>query len=121
MVYLVSFFKLVFEIVDVIHYFTNKAVKVNNGLNILRVLATLGTGFDCAAKKEIETVLGIGVPASRIIFAHPAKPDVQLEYSRDQGVDTLVFDSAHELHKIKKIAPNAKLAYIDLYRMYSKK
>jgi hypothetical protein len=49
------------------------AVKCNDDPAIVRLLASLGAGFDCASKGEMAMVLGCGVPASDIIFAHPAK------------------------------------------------
>lgn len=75
---------------------------------MLRVLAALGTGFDCASKHEIESVLDVGVSGDRIIFANPAKPARHLKYATSNGVNTMTFDNALELHKIKAIAPNAK-------------
>ena len=41
---------------------------------MLAMLAAQGTGFDCASAAEIDLVMGLGVPASRIIYAHPCKP-----------------------------------------------
>jgi len=49
------------------------AVKSNPDINIVRALAQLGCGFDCASKSEIEEVLSIGVSPDRIIFANPCK------------------------------------------------
>lgn len=75
---------------------------------MIRVLAALGTGFDCASKQEMEIVLGVGVPAARIVFAHPTKNAAHLEYAIENCVDTMSFDNEYELHKIKAIAPHAK-------------
>lgn len=83
-------------------------MKANDSVNVVRVLAALGTGFDCASKQEIAIVRGCGVPGSRIIFAHPTKPAHHVIYARANGVDTMTFDNAVELHKIKQMAPNAK-------------
>ncbi|KAK5016459.1 Ornithine decarboxylase, partial [Cryomyces antarcticus] len=44
------------------------AVKCNPDPQVLRLLAGLGTGFDCASKAEIEQVLNMGVDPSRIIY-----------------------------------------------------
>lgn len=49
------------------------AVKCNDDPRIVSVLAGLGAGFDCASKGEMAMVLGLGVPPSDVIFAHPAK------------------------------------------------
>lgn len=49
------------------------AVKSNPDIAIVRTLALLGAGFDCASKPELEEVLSIGVQPERIIFANPTK------------------------------------------------
>lgn len=85
-----------------------KAVKTDDSANVLGVLAALGAGFDCASKREIQSVLKTGVSGSRIILANPAKPTIYIEHARDNGVHQMSFDSAIELQKIKRIAPNAK-------------
>ena len=40
---------------------------------LLQTLVSLGTGFDCASKQEIVTILNLGVDPSRIIYANPCK------------------------------------------------
>lgn len=85
------------------------AVKCNDSLIVLEVLAALGVGFDCASKSEINKVLGIGVGTSRIIFANPAKPASHIRHAAAVGVDTLTVDNESELHKIKQLHPLAKV------------
>ena len=50
------------------------AVKCNPDRGMLAMLAAQGAGFDCASAAEIDLILGLGVPADRIIYAHPCKP-----------------------------------------------
>ena len=50
------------------------AVKCNPDRGMLAMLAALGSGFDCASAAEIDLVMGLGVPADRIVYAHPCKP-----------------------------------------------
>ncbi|KAL4708655.1 hypothetical protein ACJJTC_008181 [Scirpophaga incertulas] len=85
------------------------AVKCNDDKLLVRTLAALGTGFDCASKAEIELVTSIGVKPERIIFANPAKMASHIKYSSNVGVDTMTFDSETELMKIKQLMPHAKL------------
>ncbi|XP_012283835.1 ornithine decarboxylase [Orussus abietinus] len=85
------------------------AVKCNDTLTVLEVLASLGIGFDCASKSEINKVLGVGVDSSRIIFANPAKPASHIRHAAAVGVDTMTVDNESELHKIKKLHPAAKI------------
>lgn len=85
------------------------AVKCNDSLIVLEVLAALGTGFDCASKTEINKVLSLGVDPNRIIYANPAKLKSHIRYAASQGVDLMTFDNECELHKVKNFFPNARL------------
>ena len=86
------------------------AVKCNPDPYVLRLLAALGTGFDCASNNEISQVLGIGtVDPSRIIFANPCKAVSFIRNAAKSGVNMMTFDNADELYKIARTHPNAKL------------
>jgi len=85
------------------------AVKCNPDPAVLRLLAALGTGFDCASKTEIEQVLKLGIEPERIIYAQPCKTKSYLRYTVKQGVTQMTFDNTDELYKIKEIAPEAEL------------
>lgn len=62
------------------------AVKCNPDGAIMRCLAALGCGFDCASAKEMADVLAMGVPPRRIIFAAPCKRPTDLGYAVAAGV-----------------------------------
>lgn len=85
------------------------AVKCNPDPEVLRLLAALGTGFDCASKTEIEQVLKLGVKPSRIIYANPCKTKSYVRYARREEVKQMTFDSTDELHKIEALFPDAEL------------
>lgn len=85
------------------------AVKCNDNITVLEVLAALGTSFDCASKVEIAKVLSVGVSTDRIIFANPAKPASHVRYAASVGVATMTFDNESELYKIQNLYPNARL------------
>ena len=76
---------------------------------MLRLLAKLGTGFDCASKAEIDLVLSLGVPPTRIIYAQPCKTKSYLRHARKLGVTLMTFDNTDELYKIKECYPDAEL------------
>lgn len=76
---------------------------------VVRLLASLGLGFDCASKSEIQQVLNYGVDPSRIIYANPCKQASFIRYASQQQVAKMTFDNAEELHKIKKLYPKAEL------------
>jgi ornithine decarboxylase len=75
----------------------------------MRLLAELGTGFDCASKAEIEQVLGMGLHPDRIIYAQPCKTNSYVRFVRSVGVKRMTFDNADELHKVAKLYPEAEL------------
>lgn len=84
------------------------AIKCNTDHMLLKLLAFLGAGFDCASKNEIQKVLDLGVSPHRIIFANPCKQASFIKYAYKMGVDYMTFDNEYELYKIKEQHPNAK-------------
>lgn len=85
------------------------AVKCNPDPQVIRLLGELGTGFDCASKAEIEQVLKMDIEPDRIIYAQPCKTNSYVRYAASQGVKQMTFDNADELHKMKKLYPDAEL------------
>lgn len=86
------------------------AVKANPDPVVLRLLAALGTGFDCASMNEINMVAELDVnPATRVIFANPCKPTSFVKHAAKMGVDMTTFDNIDELYKIARVHPGAKL------------
>jgi ornithine decarboxylase len=87
------------------------AVKCNPDPLVLRLLASLGAGFDCASKDEIAKVLALTPSVSRrnIVFANPCKANQQIRYAQQADVKMMTFDNADELYKCKRHFPNAEL------------
>jgi len=54
-------------------------------------------------------MLGLGVTADQIIYAHPCKQVSSICYSQKVGVDLMTFDNETELRKIKRCFPSARL------------
>uniref|UniRef100_A0A672YKR1 ornithine decarboxylase n=1 Tax=Sphaeramia orbicularis TaxID=375764 RepID=A0A672YKR1_9TELE len=92
------------------------AVKCNSTPAVIRMLSTLGTGFDCASKGEIELVLSLGVTPEKIIFAHTTKPQSHIKYASTRGVDMMTFDCEEELLKISACHTRAK-SYCELFKL----
>lgn len=55
------------------------AVKCNNDPVVLAVLASLGCGFDCASRAEMQSVLDLGVAPDKIIYANPCKQNSHIK------------------------------------------
>lgn len=85
------------------------AMKCNNDPVILKMLAGLGVGFDCASKIEMQTMLGMGVPPSKIVYANPCKQASHIRFSEKHGIAMMTFDNEMELHKIKELYPASRL------------
>ncbi|XP_036176281.1 ornithine decarboxylase-like isoform X2 [Myotis myotis] len=83
------------------------AVKCNDSRTIVKTLAAIGTGFDCASKTEIQLVQSLGVPPERIIYANPCKQVSQIKYAASNGVQMMTFDSEVELMKVARAHPKA--------------
>lgn len=76
---------------------------------VLKLLASLGTGFDCASKAELQQVLDMGVDPQRIVYANPCKTASYVRYAAQQNVRMMTFDNSEELYKVKKFFPDAQL------------
>ncbi|PWN53034.1 ornithine decarboxylase [Violaceomyces palustris] len=85
------------------------AVKCNPDPYVLRLLAAMGTGFDCASNGEIQAVLNLGVSPSRIIYANPCKASSFVRHAAANNVGLTTFDNIDELYKMKKFHPTCKL------------
>ncbi|KAJ3159071.1 hypothetical protein HDU86_001970 [Geranomyces michiganensis] len=85
------------------------AVKCNPNNMVLKTLASLGTGFDCASKGEIQMALDQGVDPLKIIYANPCKQISHIRFAAAAGVRMMTFDNADELRKVKGAHPNAQM------------
>ena len=85
------------------------AIKCNPDPYVLRLLAALGTGFDCASIGEITRVLETGVDPARVIFANPCKAASFVRSPARAGVHTMTFDNTDELYKIARVHAGAQL------------
>ncbi|XP_037737918.1 antizyme inhibitor 2 isoform X1 [Chelonia mydas] len=85
------------------------AVKCNSSKGVVRTLAELGAGFDCASKTEIALVQSIGVPPDKIIYTNPCKQISQIKYAASHGVQLMAFDNEVELGKVARSHPHARM------------
>ena len=77
---------------------------------VSKTLYSLGCGFDCASKGELEEAINeIHADPSRIIFANPCKIPSHIAYMKEVGVKRTTFDCVDELEKIKNIYPECEV------------
>jgi diaminopimelate decarboxylase len=82
-----------------VHY----AVKANGNLELLRLLASLGAGFDVVSGGELVRVLRAGGDPEATVFAGVGKTVAELELAVGHGV-TVHVESADELEALQAVA-----------------
>lgn len=88
-----------------IHY----AMKASPAVEVIELLADLGSNFDCASVYELDRVLDCGVEASRISYGNTIKKAKDVKYAYDKGVRLYATDSEADLKNIAAMAPNSKV------------
>lgn len=88
-----------------IHY----AMKASPAVEVIDLLAKLGSNFDCASIYELDRVLDCGVEASRISYGNTIKKAKDVKYAYDQGVRLYATDSEADLKNIAKQAPGSNI------------
>lgn len=84
-------------------------VKCNSSPVVIEVLASLGLGFVCANKAEVNLVLEHGVPPENIILSGVCKQLAHIKHAVKNNVQLLVCENEAEMSKIARLHPNAKL------------
>ena len=85
------------------------AVKANPAPEILRLLASLGSSFDCASVAEIDMALVAGATPERISYGNTIKKERDVAAAFARGVRLYAVDSVEEVEKISRAAPAAKV------------
>ncbi|MDR3290135.1 MAG: diaminopimelate decarboxylase [Rickettsiales bacterium] len=88
-----------------IHY----AIKANDNLSILKLLAELGSGADTVSGNEVKKSIIAGFPANKIVFSGVSKSERELEYAIKQGVGQINIESYEEFLTIKRVVENIKI------------
>src|SRR3989442_10255572 len=83
------------------------AVKANSNINLLRLFAEWGTGFDIVSGGELFRVLRAGASAEKVIFAGVGKTADEIRYALDTNILFFNVESSAELELIHSIARDA--------------
>ena len=83
------------------------AVKANSNLAVIDVLGRLGAGFDIVSGGELERVLAVRVPASRVVFSGVGKGDAEMAAALEAGVGCFNIESTQELDRLAALAATA--------------
>lgn len=73
------------------------SVKANGNLALLKLFATLGSGFDIVSLGELRRARAAGSPADRLVFAGVGKRREEMEAALAEGILLFNVESAEEL------------------------
>jgi ornithine decarboxylase len=85
------------------------AVKANPDPAVLKLLAGLGSSFDCASVAEIDMALAAGATPDRISFGNTIKKERDVAAAYGRGVRLFAVDCVEEVEKIARAAPGARV------------
>lgn len=88
-----------------IHY----AMKASPAVEVINLLADLGSNFDCASIYELDRVLDCGVDATRISYGNTIKKAKDVKYAFEKGVTLYATDSEADLKNIAEQAPGSNV------------
>ena len=88
-----------------VHY----AMKASPAVEVITLLADLGSNFDCASIYELDRVLDCGVDATRISYGNTIKKVKDVKYAYDKGVRLYATDSELDLKNIAQQAPGSNV------------
>lgn len=82
------------------------SIKTNSNVNICRLLADNGCGFDVVSGGEVFRALKAGGDPARIVYAGVGKTDPEIQYAIDAGIGLFNIESEAELANVDAIARN---------------
>ncbi len=85
------------------------AVKANGNLGILRLLASLGAGFDIVSGGELRRVLTAGGDPGKVVFSGVGKSAAEMAQALRAGVLCFNVESAAELERLSQVASELRL------------
>jgi ornithine decarboxylase len=88
-----------------VHY----ATKCNPHPAVVTRLHQLGCNFEVASAPELDTLLGLGILPTQVLFSNPVKPVSHIAHAFRSGVRRFAYDSADELAKLAAAAPGASV------------
>lgn len=80
------------------------AMKANSNFQILKLMASLGSGGDVVSGGELFLALKAGIPANKIVYAGVGKTDQEIKYGIESGIMAFNVESEQELEIINQIA-----------------
>ena len=85
------------------------ALKANPEPQVVKLLADLGSAFDCASLTEVDMALAAGATADRISYGNTIKKERDIAAAFARGIRQFAVDSHEEVDKMARAAPGAKV------------
>jgi ornithine decarboxylase len=85
------------------------AVKANPEPEVLKLLAGLGSAFDCASVPEIDMALAAGATPDRISYGNTIKKERDVAAAFERGIHLFAVDCREEVEKLARAAPGSKV------------
>ncbi len=85
------------------------AVKANPAPEVLRLLSSMGSNFDCASVNEIEMALDAGAAPNHISFGNTIKKERDIARAFELGIRLFAIDCVEEADKIGRVAKGSKV------------
>ena len=84
------------------------AMKALSNLSILKLFASMGSGFDIVSVGELMRCLKIGADPGKIVFSGVGKTDEEIAAALEAGILMINVESRPELHRISEVAGRKK-------------
>ena len=84
------------------------SVKASGNINILKILAQIGSGFDIVSGGELYRVLQAGANPSKIVYAGVGKTDTEIIEALNAGIGYFNIESEAELQNLIRLTKNKK-------------
>lgn len=80
------------------------AMKANSNFQILKLMASLGSGGDVVSGGELFLAQKAGIPANKVVYAGVGKTDAEITYAIESGILAFNVESKQELEVIDEVA-----------------
>ena len=86
------------------------SVKANSNINLLKILAQLGMGFDVVSVGELKRALKAGASANKIVFSGVGKSAADLAFAAEQKIYSINIESHQEIELLKNLPNNPRIS-----------
>jgi len=87
------------------------AVKANPEADVIKLLHKKGAYFDVASRYEVDQLLALRIPASRMSFGNTIKKAKDIAYAYQKGIRYFATDALSDIEALAKHAPGAEVTF----------